>query len=118
MQSYTIHSREDATIFHGDALTVLSKAIPNNSVDLILADPPYNIGKQFSDFEDKWPSDEEYTEWCYSWLDLCINKLRSTGSLYVMASTQAMPFLDLYLRKKAVYTLSYYLALRQFRRTS
>lgn len=90
---------KDATIFHGDCVDVL-ESIPDSSVDLIFADPPYNIGKKFGDFSDTWPSDSAYAEWCYGWLDLCIRKLKVTGSLYVMTSTQAMPYLDLWLRDR------------------
>ncbi len=36
----------------------------------------YNIGKKFANFQDKWSSEENYLEWCYQWLDLCINKLK------------------------------------------
>jgi site-specific DNA-methyltransferase (adenine-specific) len=39
-------------------------------------------------------------DWCYRWLELCLTKLKPTGSLYLMASTQAMPWLDLYLRQR------------------
>ncbi len=86
-----------ATIYHGDALQILTQ-IEANTVDLIFADPPYNIGKKFGEFSDVWPSDIEYAEWCYQWLMLCIQKLKPNGSLYVMSSTQAMPYLDLWLR--------------------
>jgi len=87
-------------IYHGDALDVLKKNINDNSVDLIFIDPPYNIGKTFSQFEDKWFSDTEYAEWAYQWLDECIRVLKSTGSMYLMTSTQAMPYFDLYIRDK------------------
>lgn len=89
----------EVTIFHGDCLEVL-ESIPNNSIDLIFADPPYNIGKKFGEFKDVWPSDANYAEWCYQWLDACICKLKPTGSMYVMTSTQAMPYLDLWLRER------------------
>jgi site-specific DNA-methyltransferase (adenine-specific) len=76
------------------------ETIASESVDLIFADPPYNIGKQFGDFRDTWPSDKEYVTWCYEWLEHCIRILKPTGSLYVMTSTQAMPYLDLWLRSR------------------
>jgi site-specific DNA-methyltransferase (adenine-specific) len=78
----------------------MKDCIEDNSVNLIFADPPYNIGKRFGDFHDKWPSDEEYAAWCSNWLDLCIKKLAPNGSMYIMTSTQAMPYLDIYLRNK------------------
>jgi len=69
-------------------------------VDLIFADPPYNIGKNFNGRKDKWSSDEDYLSWCYSWLALCVRKLKANGSFYVMTATQFMPFFDIFLRNK------------------
>jgi site-specific DNA-methyltransferase (adenine-specific) len=86
-------------VIWGDALEVLT-TIPNETVDLIFADPPYNIGKNFNGLPDKWKSEEDYLKWCYQWLDWCIEKLKPNGSFYVMASTQAMPYFDIYLRTK------------------
>jgi len=94
-----VFERNTDTIVHGSALDFLP-TLPDGSVDLIFADPPYNIGKKFSNFVDKWPSEKSYVEWCYKWLDICIAKLKKSGSLYVMSSTQAMPYLDLFLRDK------------------
>lgn len=87
-------------IIHGDALQALNECVEDDSVDLIFADPPYNIGKDFAGCKDKWESDEAYLEWCYKWLDLCIQKLKPTGALYVMTATQFMPYFDIFLRKK------------------
>ena len=87
-------------IILGNAEEVLESHVADSSVDLIFVDPPYNIGKRFSGFRDNWPSDREYVDWCYRWIDLCVNKLKPAGSMYLMASTQAMPYLDLYLRDK------------------
>lgn len=86
-------------VYAGEAISVLKNIVPDGSIDLIFADPPYNIGKKFGDFHDKWPSDEAYAEWCYEWLDLCSQKLSARGTMYIMTSTQAMPYLDLYLRE-------------------
>ena len=86
-------------IIYGDALETI-KSLPDNSVDLIFADPPYNIGKKFNGQIEKWETEEGYLEWCYEWLDLCIQKLKPNGSFYVMTATQFMPYFDIYLRKK------------------
>jgi adenine-specific DNA-methyltransferase len=88
------------TIIWGDSIEVLSREIEDNSIDLIFADPPYNIGKNFNGIKDKWETDEKYLEWCYKWLDLCIKKLKSNGTFYVMTSTQNMPYFDIYLRNR------------------
>lgn len=100
MPQYQQYSCDGHSLFLGDALLVLDEAISDASVDLVFADPPYNIGKRFGELRDRWESDEAYTEWCVTWLDLCVRKLKASGTLYLMSSTQAMPYLDLYLRKK------------------
>lgn len=87
-------------IIFGDALDALRNEVADNSVDLIFADPPYNIGKNFNGIIDKWEKDEDYLNWCYEWLDLCVKKLKPNGSFYVMTSTQFMPYFDIYLRDK------------------
>jgi site-specific DNA-methyltransferase (adenine-specific) len=86
-------------IIYADALEAL-KTLSDNSVDLIFADPPYNIGKNFNGKIEKWDTEESYLEWCYQWLDLCIQKLKPNGSFYVMTATQFMPYFDIHLRKK------------------
>lgn len=88
------------TLFHGDAIQILSSQIAANSVNLIFVDPPYNIGKKFSNFHDQWNSEEDYINWSYQWLDECVRVLKPNGTLYVMTSTQFMPYFDIYLRQK------------------
>ncbi len=84
----------------GDVLEVLDEAAGDGTVDLIFADPPYNIGKNFHGRMDRWPSEEAYLEWSYQWIDRCLKKLKPSGSLYFMCSTQCQPYFDLYLRNK------------------
>lgn len=102
MAKFERYEQGGHTIFYGEALSILSEEILPESVDVIFLDPPYNIGKQFSSFYDKWESEEAYLEWAYQLLDQCIRVLKPHGTIYVMASTQAMPYLDLYLREKIV----------------
>jgi site-specific DNA-methyltransferase (adenine-specific) len=52
------------------------KQIPDKSVDLIVTDPPYNIGKA------KWDKINNYIEWCGAWLIECQRVLKDNGSLY------------------------------------
>ncbi|KAA6204467.1 MAG: adenine-specific DNA-methyltransferase [Candidatus Tokpelaia sp.] len=98
-KKYEIYQNKEAKIYHADCLIALDD-IDNESIDLIFADPPYNLGKKFGNFTDIWDTDKSYIEWCFKWLDLCIKKLKPTGSLYVMTSTQAMPYIDLWLRER------------------
>lgn len=87
-------------IINGEAVDVLQNQIADNSVDLVFVDPPYNIGKDFNGLKDKWKTEEDYLKWCYNWIGLCINKLKANGSMYIMTSTQFMPYFDLFIRKR------------------
>jgi site-specific DNA-methyltransferase (adenine-specific) len=87
-------------IIQGDSLEILSNEVCDNSIDLIFVDPPYNIGKNFNGHKDKWATDEDYLNWCYKWIDLCVKKLKLNGSMYIMTSTQFMPFFDIFIRTK------------------
>ena len=70
---------DDHKLVLGDVLEVLESEIQDNSIDLIFADPPYNIGKDFNGFKDKWEFENDYLEWSYSWLNLCVKKLKHNG---------------------------------------
>lgn len=66
-------------IFNQDVCTFLKKQ-KNNSADLIIADPPYNIKI------DKWDifeSNEKYWEFMKKWLKIAIKKLKKGGSIYI-----------------------------------
>ncbi len=62
-------------LLHGDCLELM-KDIPDKSVDLILTDPPYNIGKA------KWDKIPNYIEWCGKWFIECQRVLKDNGSFY------------------------------------
>ena len=84
-------------IIHGDSLEVLS-SMPSESIELIFADPPYNIGKDFDGLKENWRQ-EDFLEWCYQWLNECHRVLKPTGTMYLMNSTENMPYLDIWCRK-------------------
>ena len=83
----------------GESLAVLKK-MKDKSVQLIFADAPYNIGKDFGNNSDKWESVHAYIEWCKTWIDECMRILSDTGSMYFMTATQHMSYLDVYVSEK------------------
>jgi len=74
------------TLWIGDSLVWLEQLEPS-SVDLIFADPPYNIGK--ADW-DKFESHDEYVAWSVRWIELASRALKSTGSLYVCGFSEIL----------------------------
>ena len=69
---------EDIRLINEDCLEAL-KDLPNNSVDLVCTDPPYNIKKAKWD---KWKTTEEYINWCGLWIKECERVLKDNGSFY------------------------------------
>lgn len=92
-------SNDNSLVILGNCLENLDK-IADNSIDLIFADPPYNIGKNFGNNKDKWNSTEEYINWCKLWIDECFRILKKDGTFYFMTATQSMPYLDVYVSEK------------------
>lgn len=90
---------DDCFVACGDSLSLL-KLMKDKSVDLIFADPPYNIGKDFGNNKDHWNSSDDYVNWCKLWIDECFRILKDDGTFYFMTATQFMPFLDIYIQSK------------------
>ncbi len=72
-------------------------SIKSDSINLIFADPPYNIGKEF---EKKPLQKGEYIKWCKNWINECLRVLAPDGTFYLMAATQFMPYLDCFIDAK------------------
>lgn len=92
-------NNDSSLVILGNSIDILKK-IKSNSIDLIFADPPYNIGKDFGNNKDIWKSKKEYIEWCKTWLDECYRVLKDNGTFYFMTATQHMSYLDVYVSEK------------------
>ncbi len=66
----------------GDSISFMKK-IPEKSIDLIIADPPYNLYKDFHGNKFNEENFEEYANYTESWLNECIRILKNNGSIYV-----------------------------------
>lgn len=78
-------------IITGDALEELKK-IADNSVDLVIADPPYNLGKNYGNNIDK-RTFEDYLVFSRKWLTETKRILKSTGSVYVFMGFRFISYL-------------------------
>ncbi len=65
-----------------DIFSVLPN-LPDQSVDLMFADPPYNLTKNFNERKFKKTSSDEYAEWLDSWLSRTVRLLKPTSSIYI-----------------------------------
>ncbi len=69
-------------VFNEDVLGVL-KRIPDNSVDLIYADPDYNVGVKYNrvSYTKKF---EDYISWCVSWSKESHRIMKDTGNFFII----------------------------------
>jgi site-specific DNA-methyltransferase (adenine-specific) len=70
------------TVICGDAFHVLAE-LPAASFDLLFADAPYNLTKEFGSGTFRERSTGEYEAWLDSWLRLCVPLLKPTASVYI-----------------------------------
>jgi site-specific DNA-methyltransferase (adenine-specific) len=75
--------------------------LPNASFDLILADPPYGLGKDYGNDSDKLGG-AEHLAWTFQWLELAIPKLKPSGCLYIFCTWQYAPEIFSFLKTKLV----------------
>jgi site-specific DNA-methyltransferase (adenine-specific) len=75
-------------VIHGDSLTILP-TLPADSAQIILADPPYNIGKDFGNASDKQPMDE-YLLWCETWIKECLRILKPNGTMFIYGFSEIL----------------------------
>jgi len=88
-------------IILGDSLEVL-KEIPDNSVDMVFADPPFNLGKKYNKYNDK-KDVEEYLEWCKLWLKELVRITKPTGSIFVHNIPKWLTYFASYLNEIAYF---------------
>ena len=72
-----IYRNANGSLFQGNSFEWLN-TLAAESVDLIFADPPYNINK--TDW-DKFESQEKYIEWSMQWIEQASRILTATGTI-------------------------------------
>lgn len=71
----------DSTVI-GDSFRIMPE-LPHGFADLIIADPPYNMDKDFDGESFKKSSDDDYAAYTEEWLSLACPLLKDTGTLYI-----------------------------------
>jgi len=68
------------------------KTLEDESVDLVVVDPPYfEIVK--NDWDNQWKSEQEYLDWCDKWTRECVRVLKPNGCFYCWGTTKTDTFL-------------------------
>ncbi|MEK7695550.1 MAG: site-specific DNA-methyltransferase [Pseudomonadota bacterium] len=75
------------------------KRIPDGSIDLVVADPPYGLGKDYGNDSDLLSGDA-YLEWSERWMDAIVPKIAPRGTLYLFCTWQYSPELFVMLKRR------------------
>lgn len=78
----------DSEIINDDLLKVLPN-LGDGEAQIIIADPPYNIGKDFGNKSDKQPMDQ-YLKWCDEWINGCLRVLKPNGTMFIYGFSEIL----------------------------
>lgn len=88
-------------ILNGDSIE-LFKEIPDNSIDITFADPPFNLKKKYNGYKDSLEF-EEYLEWCELWIKEMVRVTKPTGSIFIHNIPKWLTYYSSILNKYATF---------------
>lgn len=111
--------KQDLEINHlhyGDCIEIMKDRIPDNSIDMIFADPPYNLsgngmslkgsktGGDWYMMNEPWDvmTEEEYYEFTFSWLREAVRVMKESASIYVSCTYHNMGEIILNMKKSGI----------------
>lgn len=101
MNSRSILLMEWNRVIHGNCLDLLPN-LPDASVELVLTDPPFNIGLEYDLYKDR-KGYEEYQIWCNKWLLECNRILKPHGSIYVWIGDEYVSEINILMKKMGLF---------------
>ena len=93
---------EYGRLYQKDCIALMEK-LEDETVDLVFADPPFNLNKFYlSEINDSL-SDQDYLTWCEKWLDQSIRILKEGGSLFIWNIPKWNAFIANYLSQRLTF---------------
>jgi site-specific DNA-methyltransferase (adenine-specific) len=87
------HSKPLIEISNCDCVQGMKESIPDNSVDIVVTSPPYNLGIKYGSYQDK-RSWDDYFAWTVEWAKEVSRCLKPDGSLFLnIAGSPSSPLL-------------------------
>jgi site-specific DNA-methyltransferase (adenine-specific) len=77
-----VFTTSHGTMYQGDCMSLM-KTIPNESIDLIFADPPFNLNKTYESGINDLRDEKEYLAWTELWVLRCVDLLKEGGSIFI-----------------------------------
>src|SRR5687767_7746646 len=82
IEATTISFINMEVLYEGDCLEIM-RTLPSEGVDMIFADPPFNVGKKYGG-KSNTDNRSDYYEWCSAWIAEGFRLLKQTGTFYLM----------------------------------
>ncbi|ABP68320.1 DNA methylase N-4/N-6 domain protein [Caldicellulosiruptor saccharolyticus DSM 8903] len=102
-------------LFNDDCLNVLKK-IEDNSIDLIFADPPYNLssenalttraGKPVKCYKGEWDKIDDIFEFNLRWIEQCVRVLKETGTIWISGTLHNHPIIGTILKQLGLWIIN------------
>lgn len=89
---------EGISVICGDAIDEMKK-LPDKSINLIVTDPPYNLGKNYGATNDKMNFDD-YMTFSRSWFNEAKRVLTDYGSIYIFMGMRFISYLCIILHER------------------
>ena len=88
-------------VYLGDCIEIM-KQIPDGKVDLVFADPPFNIGIKYDNYNDS-RSYESYYNWSEEWITQACRLLKPNGSIYIAICDEFAAEINIILKKQGLH---------------
>ncbi len=86
-------------IIQGDCLELFKK-IPDNSIDMTFADPPFNLKKGYNSYKDSLKL-QDYLDWCEQWISEMVRVTKPTGAIFLHNIPKWLTYYAAFLNKRA-----------------
>jgi len=100
---------------HGDCKKILKK-IDEKSIDLIFADPPYNVsgknhlttksGRPVQNYKGEWDVVEDYEKFANEWITECVRVLKDDGTIWISGTLHNHPIIGVTLKKLGMWIIN------------
>ena len=88
-------------VYLGNCIEIM-KQIPDGKADLVFADPPFNIGIKYDNYNDS-RSYESYYNWSEEWIAQACRLLKPNGSIYIAIGDEFAAEINIILKKQGLH---------------
>ncbi|MEO1584125.1 MAG: site-specific DNA-methyltransferase [Planctomycetota bacterium] len=95
-------------VYVGDCRDTLTRIpqVKRGEVDLVFADPPFNWARAYDEWHDSMPRND-YLDFTYDWLDLCIGGLRDHGAIWVNIPDDTAAEIVMHLKRRGLHMINW-----------